>query len=652
MWCTISESIIYIAPQPLFTMVRFSVTMDDKLVGKIDDLSAKQGKSRSELINDLCGEGVAEGGAVVSKSDAANKCVTELLTLRDRIPKSTPNMEDYDTVYKNFKIDVPEYFNFGFDVVDAWGKIDRNKRAMVWINQSGYEKAFSFHQITNKSNQAANMLLKYGIKKGDRVALMLPRVPEWWFFALACIKLGAVFVPCPTMLTPKDLKYRANAAGFKMIVTNMENASKVEEICPECASLRSRLVVDGVRDNWISYLVELDYPAPVSSKLVMSGIEKTRSSDPMVMYFTSGTTGEAKMVLHDHALALGHLTTGAFWLDLKKDDVHLTLSDTGWGKSSWGKFFGPWIQGACSIVYDYRGKFNATEILPILEKYEITSFCCPPTIYRMLIMADLHKFDLKSLRHCCSAGEPLNPEVIKVWKEGTGLTIYEGYGQTELTLCIGTFPCMEVKPGSMGKPSPGWHIELHDDNGKKVGVGEVGRMAIKVNPKPVGMFMEYVDNPEENKAAFSNGFYYTGDKAYMDNDGYFWFVGRSDDVIKSSGYRIGPFEVESAIMEHPSVKEVAVVGSPDPIRGLVVKAFIVLKDGYEPSDALVVEIQKHVKRTTAPYKYPRVIEFVEDLPKTISGKIRRNVLRDAEIKKHVEAMKSHAEAAKSSQKRD
>ncbi|MBR6496642.1 MAG: AMP-binding protein, partial [Methanomicrobium sp.] len=260
-------------------------------------------------------------------------------------------------------------------------------------------------------------------------------------------------------------------------------------------------------------------------------------------------------------------------------------------------------------------------------------------------------FDLKSLRHCCSAGEPLNPEVIKVWKEGTGLTIYEGYGQTELTLCIGTFPCMEVKPGSMGKPAPGWHIELHDDEGKKVGVGEVGRIAIKTNPRPVGMFMEYVDNPEENKASFVNGFYYTGDKAYMDNDGYFWFVGRSDDVIKSSGYRIGPFEVESAIMEHPSVKEVAVVGSPDPIRGLVVKAFVVLKDGYEPSDALVVDIQKHVKRTTAPYKYPRVIEFVEDLPKTISGKIRRNVLRDAEIKKHVEAMKSHAEAAKNSEKR-
>ncbi|MBP2132255.1 acetyl-CoA synthetase [Methanomicrobium sp. W14] len=616
-------------------MVRFSVTMDDSLVEKIDRTVGLLGKSRSEWINGACENEISGAFA-----PGGGQCVENLLHLRDRIPQEAPNMTDYDTLYKNFKIDVPEYFNFGFDVIDTWAKIDRNKRAMVWVNQSGYEKTFSFRQLSNRSNQAANMLLKYGIKKGDRVAIMLPRVPEWWFFATACIKIGAVFVPCPTMLTSKDLLYRTNAAGFKMFITDMENAPKIEEICPHCPSLRSRLVVDGEKEGWISYLVELDYPAPVSSKLVTTGLERTRSSDPMVMYFTSGTTGEAKMVLHNHALPLGHLTTGAYWLDLKMNDVHMTLSDTGWAKSSWGKFFGPWIQGACSVVYDYRGKFNATEILPILEKYEVTSFCCPPTIYRMLIMADLDKFDLTSLRHCVSAGEPLNPEVIKVWKEGTGLTIYEGYGQTELTLCIGTFPCMKAKPGSMGKPSPGWRIELHDDDGNPVKQGEPGRIAVHVNPKPVGMFMEYCDNPDANAESFSGDFYYTGDKAYMDEDGYFWFVGRSDDVIKSSGYRIGPFEVESAIMEHPSVKEVAVVGSPDPIRGMVVKAFIILKNGYEPSEILIRDIQKQVKQTTAPYKYPRLIEFVDELPKTISGKIRRNVLRDHELKKHIESLSS------------
>ncbi|WOF16335.1 AMP-binding protein [Methanoplanus sp. FWC-SCC4] len=609
-------------------MVRFSVTMDDELVNKIDNASSVSGKSRSEWINEACTTGV-ENISVTG----GGQCVNDLLALRDHIPKDIPNMTDYDSLYNNFKIEAPEYFNFGFDVIDAWSKIDRNKRAMIWVNQSGYEKIYSFRQLSNKSNEAANMLLKYGIKKGDRVAIMLHRVSEWWFFAIACIKLGAVFVPCPTMLTVKDLKYRINIASIKMFITDMENAPKIEEICHECPSLQSRIVVDGTRDGWVSYLVELDYPAPVSNKLVTSGLEKTRSTDPMVIYFTSGTTGEAKMVLHDHALPIGHITTGAYWLDLKKNDVHLTLSDTGWAKSSWGKFFGPWIQGACSLVYDFRGKFNATEILPILEKYEVTTFCCPPTIYRMLIMADLDKFDLTSLRHCVSAGEPLNPEVIKIWKESTGLTIYEGYGQTELTLSIGTFPCMKAKAGSMGKPSPGWHVELHDDDGKPVETGESGRIAIKMDPKPLGMFMRYLDNPEANEESFIGDYYYTGDKAYQDEEGYFWFVGRSDDVIKSSGYRIGPFEVESAIMEHPSVKEVAVVGSPDPIRGMIVKAFVILKDNFEPSETLIREIQKHVKNTTAPYKYPRAIEFVDELPKTISGKIKRNILRDAEIKK-------------------
>jgi len=542
------------------------------------------------------------------------------------------NMTDYEETYRNFFLDVPEFYNFGFDVIDRIAQKDRNRLAMIHVDQDGRERTYTFRQLMNLSNSAANMLLKYGIKKGDRVIIMLPRVPEWWIFAIASIKLGAVFCPCPTMLTPKDLRYRINSAKIKMVITDEENAGKVEEICNDCPTLVSRLVVDAELPGWISYPVELDYPAPVSRNLVnLPGMERTRSTDPLVIYFTSGTTGEPKMVVHNQSLPIGHTTTGAFWLDLRENDLHFTLADTGWAKSSWGKFFGPWMQGACILVYDIRSKFKATELLPVLERYEVTVFCAPPTVYRMLILADLEKFDLRELRHCVSAGEPLNPEVIRVWQEGTGLTIYEGYGQTELVLVIGTFPCMKVKQGSMGRPSPGWQIELQDDDGRPVPQGEVGRIAVRVKPRPVGLFDGYLYDDEANREAFVGDFYYTGDKAYVDEDGYFWFVGRDDDVIKSSGYRIGPFEVESALMEHPAVKEAAVVGSPDVIRGMIVKAFIVLKDGFTPSEKLIKDIQNFVKKTTAPYKYPRAIEFVEDLPKTISGKIRRNVLRGQEL---------------------
>ncbi|MCP1714499.1 acetyl-CoA synthetase [Methanocalculus alkaliphilus] len=544
-------------------------------------------------------------------------------------------MPDYEEGYANYTIDVPEYYNFGFDVIDEWAKKDRNKLAMIWVNQSGEEKSYTFRHLRNLSNQIANMFMKRDIGKGDRVLIMLPRVPEWWTFALASIKLGAVFCPCPTMLTPKDLKYRVNLGHFKMIITDMENAWKVEEICEECPSLKVRFVVDGELPNWVSYPVELDYPAPVSHRLTpLSGFRKTKATDPMVIYFTSGTTGEPKMVLQDHSYPLGHIITGKYWYDLRDNDLHLTLADTGWAKSSWGKFFGPWICGACVFVYDIRTKFVPTEILPLLEKYEITTFCAPPTIFRMLILADLEAFDLSELRHCISAGEALNPEVIRVWKEATGVTIFEGYGQTETVLCVGTFPCMEPKPGSIGRPAPGWEIELLDDDDTPVPVDEVGKIAIRTNPRPVGLFRGYLENEEATNEVFAGDYYYTGDKATKDEDGYLWFVGRDDDVIKSSGYRIGPFEVESALLEHPAVKESAVVGAPDPIRGTIVKAFIILKDGCTPSDKLIREIQNHVKNVTAPYKYPRAIEFVDDLPKTISGKIKRKELRDKELEKY------------------
>ncbi|HOF96902.1 MAG TPA: AMP-binding protein [Methanoculleus sp.] len=543
----------------------------------------------------------------------------------------------YEDLCANFKIDVPEYYNFGFDVIDAWAKKDRNKLAMIWTDQKGNEKKYTFFDLMRLSNQAVNICIKYGIKKGDRVMLMLPRAPEWWIFTIALIKIGAVYCPATTMLTAKDLKYRIQAADIKMIITMAEYAERIEEIREECPTLAVRLMIDGTRDGWVSYPVELDYPAPCSHKLVnLPGMRRTRSSDPLLIFFTSGTTGEPKMVVHDHAYPLGHLVTGQVWHDLHPNDLHLTISDTGWGKSAWGKLYGQWIIGACIFVYDIRSRFHATEILPLLERYGITTFCCPPTIYRMLILADLDKFDLADMRHCCSAGEPLNPEVIRAWQEGTGRTIYEGYGQTETVLCIGTFPGMKCKPGSMGRPAPGWHIELHDDDGNPVGVGEEGRIAIKLDPRPVGLFRGYLNNEEENCKVFQNGFYYTGDKACMDEDGYFWFIGRDDDVIKSSGYRIGPFEVESALMEHPAVQEAAVIGSPDVIRGLVVKAFITLKPGYNPSESLIKDIQKHVKRVTAPYKYPRAIEFVESLPKTISGKIKRYELREREMKQFMD----------------
>jgi len=609
-------------------MVRYSVTMDDTLTETIDKSCEKRKISRSDWISEACHKNLAGNLGTSTPGAPALPSAGPVSGHNDH------NMFSYDEMYNNFRIDVPEYFNFGFDVIDGWANKDRNKLAMIWVNQDGVEEKFTFWDLMRLSNQIVNIMIKYGVNKGDRVLIMLPRVPEWWTFTIALIKRGAVYCPAPTMLTSHDLKYRINIADIKMVITSQEHAEKIDEIAKECPSLSCKIVIDGKRQGWISYPVELDFPAPVSTKIVsLPGMKKTRSTDPLVIFFTSGTTGEPKMAVHDQSYALGHIVTARFWHDIRINDLHFTLSDTGWAKSAWGKFYGQWIEGAAIFVYDIRSKFNPTEILPLIEKYGITTFCCPPTIYRMLILADLDKFDFTELRHCVSAGEPLNPEVIKAWKDATGLTIYEGYGQTETVLCIGTFPGMTPKFGSMGKPSPGWHIELHDDHGKQVGLHEEGKIAIKLDPRPVGIFREYLYNDEENRKSFVNGFYYTGDKAFKDEDGYYWFIGRDDDVIKASGYRIGPFEVESALIEHPAVQEAAVVGSPDDIRGLIVKAFVILRPGIKPSEALIREIQNHVKKVTAPYKYPRAIEFVDALPKTISGKIKRNELRDREMKK-------------------
>ena len=529
----------------------------------------------------------------------------------------------------DFPVQAPEYFNFGYDVVDAWAVRDRNKLAMIWANQKGEEKRYTFHDLSKLSNQAANLLIKHGITSGDRVMLMLPRLPEWWIFSLALIKLGAVQCPSPTLLTPQDIQHRIRYGKFKMVITDAENAHKFDEIYDDCPTLSARLLVDGDRPNWISYRSDISGPnSTLSRHEVKSSVKiRTRSDAPFLLMFTSGTSKYPKMVQHYGSYALAHRITAELWHGLTPNDLHMTISDTGWGKNLWGNYFGQWIIGACVLIFDFRGKFHADELLPVIEKYEVTSFCAPPTVYRMLTLNDLTRFDFSELKHCTTAGEPMQTETIRIWKESTGLTIREAYGQTETVCMIGNFRGFKVKPGSMGKPAPGWRIEIHDEDGKPLPAGEDGRIAVRLDPAPVGLFEKYLYNEPENKACFLNGFYYTGDRAYVDEDGYFWFVGRVDDIIKSSGYRIGPSEVEEVMSHHPSVYEVAVVGAPDPLRGMRVKAYVVLKPEFEATESLVRELQNYVKQETAPYKYPREIEFIKQMPKTFSGKIKRDILR-------------------------
>jgi acetyl-CoA synthetase len=550
----------------------------------------------------------------------------------DRSPDSLVDPGTVDR-FRDFSISVPEFYNFGDDVVDEWAAREPGRTALLWVNQQGKEKRYSFSDIKRESDRAVRILHNSGIRKGDRVFIMLPRVPEWWILIVALIKLGAVYTPSPTLLTPHDISYRLGIGRFAMVITDLENAHKVQEAVRGVMVKPGCMVIDGKLPGWTSYPEKIDAISSASEMNEDISPVMTKSTDPLLIFFTSGTTGNPKMVLHDHSYPLGHIVTARLWQDVKPSDLHFTISDTGWAKRAWGSLFGQWIEGAAVFVYDIRGKFDPEEIPPLLERYAISTFCCPPTIYRMLILLDLGRYNLSKLRHCVSAGEPLNPEVVRVWKERTGITIYEGYGQTETVLCIGAFPGHESPPGSMGKPAPGWCIELHDKEGRPVGFNREGRIAISVDPRPVGLFSGYLENEAANRKSFVKGWYYTDDKAAMDEEGNFWFIGRDDDVIKASGYRIGPFEVESALIEHPAVAEAAVVGSPDPIRGMIVKAFVVLKPGFLPSGQLVSSLQEHVKRVTAPYKYPREIEFVDALPKTHSGKIRRNELREREAKK-------------------
>ena len=535
--------------------------------------------------------------------------------------------ENYNDFLENFKINVPENFNFGYDIVDEWARISPNKKALLWTNDQGKEIQFTFADIKRESDKAASYFTQLGIKRGDMVMIVLKRRYQFWMVITALHKIGAAVIPATHLLTEKDIIYRAKAADIKAIVAagDEEVVKHIEKARPNCPTVTNCISIGPIiPEGWDDYNRGVE-EAP---EFVRPELANT-NDDISLMYFTSGTTGEPKMVAHDFTYPLGHIITAKYWHNLNEDSLHLTLADTGWGKAVWGKYYGPWIVGANVFVYDYE-KFTPVDLLAIFEKYHITSFCAPPTVFRFLIREDISKYDLSALRYCTIAGEALNPSVYEKWKELTGIKLFEAFGQTETTITVGTYPMVEPRPGSMGKKGPVYDIDLMKPDGTWAEDGEQGEIVIRTHGKhPVGLFKEYYRDPELTKEAYDNGIYHTGDVAWRDEDGYYWFIGRKDDVIKSSGYRIGPFEVESALMTHPAVVECAITGVPDEIRGQVVKATIVLSADYKDKagETLIAEIQDHVKRTTAPYKYPRIIEFVDELPKTISGKIRRVEIR-------------------------
>lgn len=528
---------------------------------------------------------------------------------------------------KHFKVKVPENFNFGYDVVDAWAAENPEKKAILWTNDKGEHIQFTYADLKRYTDMTASYFQHMGIGHGDKVMLILKRRYEFWFSILALHKLGAVVIPATHLLTKKDIVYRCNAAGIKMIVAAGETVitDHILAAMPESPSVEKLISVGPEYPQGFE-----DFHKGIESAAPFVRPEHVNTNDDiMLMYFTSGTTGEPKMVAHDFTYPLGHISTGVYWHNLHEDSLHLTIADTGWGKAVWGKLYGQMFAGANIFVYDHE-KFTPAEILKKIHDYHITSLCAPPTIYRFLIREDLSKFDLSSLEYCTTAGEALNYSVYEEFKRITGIRLMEGFGQTETTLTLATFPWMEPKPGSMGVPNPQYHIDLLTPDGRSAEDGEQGQIVIRTDKgKPLGLFKEYYRAPELTADAWHDGIYYTGDVAWRDEDGYYWFVGRADDVIKSSGYRIGPFEVESALMTHPAVVECAITGVPDEIRGQVVKATIVLAKDYkeQAGPELIKELQDHVKRVTAPYKYPRVIEFVNELPKTISGKIRRVEIR-------------------------
>ena len=537
------------------------------------------------------------------------------------IPKTS--FSSYEDFSRNYRVDVPARFNFAWDVVDIIAAEDPSRIALVWCDEKGEEATFTFGQMRELSMKAAAFFLSLGIGKGDPVMLILKRRYEYWFCLLGLHRIGAVAIPATHLLTKKDIVYRNRAADVKAIVCvgDEKVLDNVDAAMPESPTLRHRIALNVKRKGWLDLQSEMARAQASLSRI------QTESSDPSLLYFTSGTTGMPKMVQHDFAYPLGHIVTAKYWQNVQERGLHLTVADTGWAKAAWGKIYGQWLCGSGVFVYDYD-RFVPSALLGVISRHKVTTFCAPPTMYRFFIKENLREYDFAALKYCTVAGEPLNPEVYAQFLDLTGLELREGYGQTEMTVAVAVFPWLEPKPGSMGLPSPGYDIDLVDDEGRSCDTGEKGQVVVRTDGRmPVGMFKGYYRDPELTARSWHDGMYRTGDVAWKDEDGYLWFVGRTDDVIKSSGYRIGPFEVESALIEHPAVLECSVTGVPDADRGAVVKATVVLAKGYTASHELATELQEHVKKTTAPYKYPRIVEFAAELPKTISGKIRRIEIR-------------------------
>ena len=544
--------------------------------------------------------------------------------------------EDYK---RNLHFKIPENFNFAYDVMDAWAEECPDKLALLWTSERGEGVRATFAELKDQTDRTAAYFQSLGIGHGDKVMLILKRHYQWWLSMLALHKLGAVAIPATHMLTKHDIVYRDQRASVKAIVCANDEyvTSQILAAMPDSPTVKVLVAVNSLSQQGKAVpegFHDWRQEWPKAPRFVRPEHVNT-NEDTMLIYFTSGTSGEPKMVAHDYLYALGHLTTGVFWHNLTPDSIHLTVADTGWGKAVWGKLYGQWLAGATVFVYDHE-KFTAEKIMRQIEKYRVTSFCAPPTIYRFMILEDFSKYDLSSLEYCTTAGEALNPSVAETFHQLTGIQLMEGFGQTETTMTLGTFPWMKPKPGSMGKPNAQYDVRLLRADGTECEEGEKGEICIRVgDEKPIGLFKGYYRDPELTKEAWHDGIYHTGDMAWRDQDGYYWFEGRADDVIKSSGYRIGPFEVESALMTHPAVVECAITGVPDDIRGMVVKATVVLAKEWKDraGDVLIKELQNHVKRETAPYKYPRIIEFVDELPKTISGKIRRVEIRDKDTRK-------------------
>ena len=554
------------------------------------------------------------------------------------VGRSRDDFATLEDLMRNYKVTAPEHFNYGFDVVDELARQTPDALAMLWVGNDGEEKRFTFSDISHLSNQAANAFASLGIRKGDAVMLVLKRGYQFWYALVGLHKLGAAAVPATHLLMAKDYVYRCNAGHIKMMLCTGDGdvTDHVDEALPSCETVELRAVTKHKQaEGWLDFDALVEAQSDVFAR--PTGDQQTQNHDRMLMFFSSGTTGYPKMVWHDFTYPLGHILTGCFWHRVQEGGLHFTISDTGWGKALWGKIYGQWLGGSAVFVYDFE-RFHAPDILQKIQDYRVTTFCAPPTMYRYMIKEDLTKYDLSALTHCTTAGEALNPEVYSQWLKQTGMKIFEGFGQTETTLCCWTvFPWVQPRLGSMGLPAPGWRLCIVDPEGNECAPGVTGEICVRTDEAgggvPFGLFGGYYLDEEMTNEHWHDGLYHTGDTAYKDELGFLWYVGRVDDVIKSSGYRIGPFEVESAIMEHPAVLECAVTGVPDPDRGFVVKATIVLAKGYEGTPALTKEIQTHVKHVTAPYKYPRVVEYVQELPKTISGKIRRVDIRNRDMEK-------------------